>query len=212
MKKTTSRLSLLKHSRAPSLGLALCALVWSMAAQAQTGNPNRTSSGTSMYGLGSSYVGLNAGRSNFSLNNGLGGFSADKRANAYNLYGGGYFNDNLGVELGYADFGRISRAGGTTRAQGFNASLVGKMPVASSFNLLGRLGTTYGRTDVTASPASGVATGRENGFGVSYGLGAEYLFNPTLSGVLQYDEYRLKFAGAGRERVNTTSLGLRYRF
>ena len=61
-------------------------------------------------------------------------------------------------------------------------------------------------------PGSGVAAGKETGFGVSYGLGAEYVFNPQLSAVLQYDEHRLKFAGEGRDRISATTVGLRYRF
>ena len=57
-----------------------------------------------MYGPGSSYVGINAGRSNFRLNNGLAGFPSDRSKNAYSIYGGGYFNNNFGIELGYTDF------------------------------------------------------------------------------------------------------------
>ena len=52
-----------------------------------------------------------------------------------------------GVEIGYLDLGRIAREGGKTRAQGLNLSLVGKAPLASSFGVFGRLGTTYGRTE-----------------------------------------------------------------
>ena len=55
-------------------------------------------------------------------------------------------------------------------------------------------------------------SGSESGFGVSYGLGAEYAFNPNWSAVLQYDGYDLKFAGSGRDRVSATTVGFRYRF
>ena len=58
-----------------------------------------------------------------------------------------------GVEVGYLDLGRIAREGGKTRAQGLNLSLVGKAPLASSFGVFGRLGTTYGRTE-TSPPAA----------------------------------------------------------
>ena len=180
------------------------------AAQAQS---NTTSgSGYSMYGPGSAYIGLNAGQSNYRLNNGVGGFGADQRKNAYSIYGGSYFSNNFGFEVGYTDFDRINRAGGSTKAEGFNVSLVGKLPLSQSFNLLGRLGTTYGRTDVSSNPASGIVSGKQTGWGASYGLGAEYVFSDNISAVLQYDEYRLKFAGSGNDKINTTSLGLRYRF
>lgn len=184
--------------------LAVAALTAGAGAQAQ--------SNYALYGPGSGYVGLNAGQSNYSLGNGLSLFSADDHDTAYNIYTGTFFSPNFGLELGYTNFGKIDRAGGRTKAEGINLSLVGRAPISPSFNLLGKLGTTYGRTDVSSTPGSGVAAGKETGFGVSYGLGAEYVFNPQLSAVLQYDEHRLKFSGEGRDRISATTVGLRYRF
>lgn len=188
--------------------LAVAALTAGVSANAQS-DP---SSNYSLYGPGNGYVGLNAGQSNFSLGGGRGAFSSDKHDTVYSIYSGSYFNENFGAELGYTNFGKISRAGGETKAQGINLSLIGKLPLSAQFNLLGKLGTTYGRTDVSSNPASGIASGRESGFGLSYGLGAEYAFNPQMSAVLQYDEHNLKFAGSGRDRVSATTVGLRYRF
>ena len=186
--------------------LAVAALTAVAGAQAQN------NSNYSLYGPSAGYVGLNIGPSDYSLGNGFGPFSSDKHDTVYNIYTGSFFNNNFGLELGYTNFGKIDRAGGTTKAQGINLSLVGRAPISPSFNLLGKLGTTYGRTEVSAFPDAGVASGRETGFGVSYGLGAEYVFSPQLSAVLQYDEHRLKFAGEGRDNVNATTVGLRYRF
>ena len=185
--------------------LALCALTVAPVAQAQSSN-------YSLYAPGASYVGLNAGKSDFSLGSGIGNFTSDKRETVYSIYAGSYFNPNLGLELGYTNLGRINRAGGNTKAEGANLSLVGKFPVGSSFNLMGKLGTTYGRTDVSSAPGSGIVSGNESGFGVSYGLGAEYTFDPNWSAVLQYDAYDLKFPGSGRDRVSAATAGLRYRF
>lgn len=187
--------------------VALAALAAATGAQAQS-----SSSNFSLYSPGSSYVGFNAGRSDFSLSNGTGIFASDKHDTAYNIYAGSYFSSNFGLELGYTDFGNVSRAGGNTKAKGVNLSLVGKFPLSNSFNLLGKLGTTYGRTSVSAAPGSGIASGSESGFGVSYGVGAEYAFNPNWSAVLQYDEHKLKFAGGDRDRISATTVGVRYRF
>jgi hypothetical protein len=71
---------------------------------------------------------------------------------------------------------------------------------------------SYDFSDVSANPASGIASGSESGWGVNYGIGAEYMFSTNVSAVLQYDEYRLKFAGQGRDKIATTSLGIRYNF
>lgn len=185
--------------------LAIAALAGATVAQAQSSN-------YSLYAPGASYAGLNAGKSDFSLGSGIGNFTSDKRDTVYSIYAGSYFNPNLGLELGYTNLGKINRAGGNTKAEGANLSLVGKLPLGPSFNLLGKLGATYGRTDVSSAPGSGVVSGNESGFGVSYGLGAEYSFNPNWSAVLQYDAYDLKFPGSGRERVSSATAGLRYRF
>ena len=165
-----------------------------------------------MYGRGNSYIGLNAGRSDFSVGNGIGVFTHDQGDVAYNIYAGSYFNNNFGFEFGYTDFGRVNRAGGSTKADGINLSLIGKLPVGSSFNLLGKVGTTYGRTDVSSAAGSGVTAGSDSGFDWAYGVGAEFAFNPQWSAVLQYDEHYLKFAGGSRDRVSAAALGLRYGF
>jgi hypothetical protein len=165
------------------------------------------------YGKGYSYIGLNAGLTNYKLNDGTGIFGSDKNATAYALYAGGYFdNSNFGAELGYIAFGSISRAGGSTKANGINLSFIGKIPLGESFNLLGKLGTIYSRTDVSAVAGSGVTAGNESGFDWSYGVGGEYLLGRQWSAVLQYDEHFMKYAGGVNERVTLTSLGMRYRY
>ena len=202
----------MKISSKVSLALLTATLAFAGSVQAQSSNTPAPRSGYSMYVPGSAYIGFNVGQSNLNLNNGNGTFGIERNKNTYNLYGGSYFNDFVGLEIGYADFGRINRGGGQTKADGFNVGLAGKFPLGNSFNLLGRLGTTYGRTEVSSNIGSGVVAGKQTGWGGSYGIGAEFMFNPQLSAVLQYDEYNLKFAGGTRDRINTTSLGLRYRF
>ncbi|MEO7885168.1 MAG: outer membrane beta-barrel protein [Polaromonas sp.] len=196
--------------------LAAAALAAAAGAQAQSSNSssssNMSSSNYSFYAPGSRYFGLNVGSSDFSLPSGAGGFPSDNRDTSYNIYGGSYFNNNFGLELGYTDFGKVNRGGGQTDAEGINLSLVGRLPLSNSFNLLGKLGTTYGRTHVSAAPASGLATGSESNWGMSYGIGAEWAFTPALSAVLAWDEHNLKYPGGSKERLNTTSIGLRYRF
>lgn len=204
MKKSTLNRAL------AAVAFATASLTIAAGAQAQT---TTTSSGYTAYSPGSGYVGLNAGRSRYGDRTpGLGGFIDDRTNNAYSLYGGSYFNSNFGFELGYNDFGRVNRFGGTTSANGISLSLVGRVPLGTSFNLLGRLGGSYIRTDVSSAPASGVAPGRDSRFDVSYGIGAEWNFTPAWSAVVQYDEYNPRYNGGSRERLNTTTLGVRYHF
>ena len=70
-----------------------------------------------------------------------------------------------------------------------------------------------GRTDVSSQPGSGIPSGSDTGFGLAYGIGAEYAFNTQLSMVLQYDIHQLHYiGGSGKEEMKVTSLGLRYKF
>jgi hypothetical protein len=161
---------MISSKRLLSAIVALAASLTAVAgAQAQS-----TTDGPSFYAPGSGYIGFNAGKSDFSMGNGNSLFSSENKDNAYNIYGGSYFNPNFGLEAGFTDFGKINRGGGTTKANGINLSLVGKLPLSPSFNLLGKVGTTYARTDVSSAAGSGVASGNESGFGLSYGVGAEY--------------------------------------
>lgn len=186
---------------------AVCTVA--MGAQAQSQSP---SSPAGLYAPGSSYVELGIGKSDYSLGNGIGFSDSDEGDTAYSIRGGNFFNSNVGMEIGYTNFGSVHRAGGTTKAEGINLSLLGRMPINQNFNLLAKVGTTYSKTDVSSSLASGVVAGSESEFGLSYGIGAEYLFTPQWSGVLQYESQNMKFAGDRTDRVGVTSLSARYRF
>ena len=200
----------MKTSLRVTTGLLAVAASFTLAAgaQAQTASPTYSS----MVNAGGAYVDLNVGRSDYSLGNGIGVWDSSEGDTTYTARIGSYFNDNLGMEMGYTDFGTINRAGGSTRARGLSFSLVGKYPVTPAFNLLGKIGTTYSDTDVSSSPSSGVAAGNATGFGLSYGLGVEYSFTPQWSALLQYESHDLKFAGDNKERVGVTTLGVRYHF
>lgn len=161
---------------------------------------------------GRSYLGLNLGRSNYNIPCGSIAFLCDDSDRAVRLYAGTMVGNFWGVELGYLNMGRIARAGGETRGQGLNLSLVGKAPLARSFGVFGKVGTTYGRTETSALAGSGIAAGDERGFGLSYGAGVSFDFTPRLSAVLEWESNDFRFTGSGRDPVRSTSLGLQYRY
>jgi OOP family OmpA-OmpF porin len=109
-----------------------------------------------------------------------------------------------GMELGYADSGRI--ATGEPRSQGMNLRLVGKAPLGQSLGVFGKLGTAYARPDTAVMGAG------PEGFGLSYGAGLSFAFTPRLSATLEWDSNDFRFPGTAGEPVRSTSLGLRYRY
>lgn len=157
------------------------------------------------------YVGINGGRSKYDLNTGPAGMGSDDTGNALKLYTGGFFHPNMGVEFGYLNVGKARRLGGDTEAHGFNLSLVGRAPLGEQFDVFAKVGSTYGRTRTSGMAGTGVQTGKEDGFGLSYGLGARWAFTPQLAAVVEWENHRFKFSD-GDSDVKLTTVGLQYRF
>ncbi len=181
------------------------------ASQTTTTTPSASSGSSWMPGMNRGYMGLNIGRSDFRTGCGTGAFACDDSDTAGSIYFGSMFRDNWGAELGYVNMGRVARGGGDTKAHGLNLSLVGKAPLSSQFSLLGKIGTTYGRTETSAVAGSGVTSGSDNGFGLSYGIGASWDFTPNVAATINWDSHDFRFAG-GRDQVRMTSVGLQYKF
>jgi OmpA-OmpF porin, OOP family len=205
------------------LPVAVAVACAAMGAQAQTGNSSATSSMPRSYsGSGAErssvlpythdgYVGISGGRSKYDLNSGNVGLESDNTDNALKLYTGGFFHPNWGLEVGYVNAGKARRLGGETEAHGFNLSLVGRAPLSEQFDLFGKVGTTYGRTRTSGFSGLGVQTGKEDGFGLSYGVGARWSFNPQWAAVIEWESHKFKFSD-GDEAVKMTTVGLQYRF
>jgi hypothetical protein len=171
--------------KAPILALSAAAILLGSAAHAQT-----SSSGSDWWPTSiQSYVGLNGGRSHFS----------DGRGDAYSLYVGTTWPTGVGLEAGGTDFGR----GHSTEAYGFYLAGVGRIPVNDTVSLFGKLGVMYSRSDNAGA--------RDTGFGETYGLGVDVGITRQLAAVLQYDRSAVHL-NTGRDRINVTSLGLKYRY
>jgi hypothetical protein len=194
----------------PVAALALVALVGSNAAQAQSYKP--AGPVASMFTPGTSYIALNAGTSDLSRPiTAFGVFGGEQQGQTYGLAMGNFFaGQNYGVEVAYADFGSANRYGGSTKVDGITLSLLGRLPVGANFNLLGKVGTTYSRTDVSTNAANSNLAGGERGFDWSYGLGGEFVISPQWSATLQYSEHFVKYPVTGNERISATTLGARY--
>ena len=156
------------------------------------------------------YVGANAGQSKFrgacsSL------FDCDRKDSAGKVYFGGNFNNLLGLELGYTDFGRMRSFGGDTEAKATNISVTAGVPIGDRFSVFAKGGAAYGRTDVSASPSSFVSTGRTSEWGTTWGAGASFNITRSIAARVDWDRYKLDFAGGDRD-VDMLSAGLQLRY
>lgn len=158
------------------------------------------------------YVGLNLGKPEYDTPCGAGGFTCDDPSADGYLYTGGLFNDWLGLELGYYYGGKAERAGGRTKAQGLNLSLVARVPLGA-FNIFAKGGAIYGQTNVSSVAASNIPGGRERGWGASYGAGVGFDFTPRSGLVLEWARREFRYpGGGGRQDLDSTSLGYVMRF
>jgi len=156
-----------------------------------------------------SYAGGTVGRSDYDIGCSA-GFDCDTKDTALKAFAGGKINPFFGLEGSYVYLGEASRGGGDTWGQGLNLSLVGTLPLSQSIGLNGRVGTIYGWTKVEGS-APGLATGREHGFGLSYGAGLNFALTRTVDLRLDWDRYRLDFK-TGRDDVDVAAVGVAFKF
>jgi opacity protein-like surface antigen len=161
---------------------------------------------------GMGYIGASAGESKFRTDcASTNVFACDKRDTAWKIYAGGKVNEWLGAELGYTDFGKIRASGGDTKAWAVPLSLLAGVPLGDRFNVFGKIGGLYGRTDVDASPSTLVDRGHKNGWGWTWGGGATFKVAQNLDVRVDWDRYKLDFIG-GRRDVDMLSGGVQFRF
>ncbi len=195
-----------------SLAAIAVAAALPMLAQAQSTRSPMTSSTAESYsllpGTTRGYVAGSLGRAEFDA---FCQFNCDDPDISGKVVTGGSWSDIIGLEVGYIYFGSANRNGGDTDAQGVNLSLVGNLPIGDVFNVFAKVGTTYGWTDVSAAPGFGFASGTDNGFGLSYGLGVGFDLNRNWTVIGEWEEHRLKFVGS-RDEISLLSVGVKYRF
>ena len=117
----------------------------------------------------------------------------------------------LGLEVGYTDFGRIRTLGGETDAWAVPITLTVGVPLGPRFDVMGKVGGLYGRTDVEADPDSIFDTGHKSGWGWTYGAAASFNITPTVAIRADWDRYKLDFIG-GRRDVDMLTAGVQFRF
>lgn len=134
----------------------------------------------------------------------IGGLSTDKSATGGKIYGGYSFTPHLGLEAGYATFGKYQSAAGSVKADGFYADAVGTLPLGNGFSALGRVGVFNGKLDSSLA-------GDDRGTSYKVGAGVQYDFDPKLGIRGEWERYRFDALGA-KSNADMYSVGLNYKF
>ncbi len=159
-----------------------------------------------------SYLGANVGRAEQKAR--VDGFGSFKDNDAsFKLYGGHEFTPNLGVELGYVNFGEADKSFGPVNASSKPQSLylagTGTLPLSEQISLFGKVGVSVNRTKIRAPGFSDT----ERNTTALLGIGAAYKFAPNMSMVAEYENFgKVLDEDGGNIKADLVSIGLRYKF
>jgi OmpA-OmpF porin, OOP family len=193
------------------------ALVAGVAAVAAAGFANAQSSSTSSsssfnmpYERGFwGHVGASAGRSNFEAPCPAGS-ACDEKDQAYRIFAGGRFNNTIGGEIAWVNLGEWARGGGDTDAQALDLAVTAGFPLGRNSSIFGKLGAAYTRAEAKGT-AVGLQTGKEDGWGPRFGLGAQLGLTDNWALRADWDRYRIRIPGS-KEDVDTFTVGAQYSF
>jgi OOP family OmpA-OmpF porin len=151
----------------------------------------------------------------------LGG-ACDAKDMTWNIFAGYQLNRHFAIEAGYSDFGDATTSGliggrpvavtATTKA----VELVGLglLPFGERFALYGKLG--FFRYDSDGSSTGAVVTSAsDKGTELTFGVGAEYNFNPNFATRVEWQRYRgvgSGIAGSDNADISVVRIGGRYTF
>lgn len=158
------------------------------------------------------HVGASYGRARLNFECPGGPYECDRTQNAWKVFAGGRFNRIIGGEISYLRADNFKRGGGDTDLQLVNVGLLAGIPLGANSSIFAKGGILWGHTEATGLGLGGDA-GSQNGWGPSYGVGAQIGMTKNWAVRLDLDRYRPKLPGnAGRENLDMLMLGVQYSF
>ncbi len=157
------------------------------------------------------HVGASAGRSWLEASCPA-GTTCDEKDQAYRVFAGGRFNNTIGGEIAWVNLGEWARGGGDTDAQALDLAFTAGIPFGPNgrHSVFGKLGAAYVRAEV-AGTAAGLNTGKEDGWGPRWGVGAQFGLTDNWAIRADWDRYRVKLPGT-KEDVDSLTIGAQYSF
>src|SRR5690349_12977802 len=142
-------------------------------------------------------IGLRAGAADFRVPCGSVAFPCEGGGTSALLYSSMKAPRSISMEVGYLDSASTLRM---PRPQGMNISVVGKSGVAQDVGVYGRVGTFFGRSSNSLTPA-----GYGEGSGLSYGMGVSFELSRKASASVGVDSYDFRTATGDWRDVRAAS-------
>lgn len=142
---------------------------------------------------GKFYVAGDLGAVSFSNSTGPNGGTAFPNPKAIRISGGYHFSPMLGIEAGYNVIGdsTLNFVGGSVTAKNsaLQVAAVGTFPVASAFDLFGKLGVSLNSNKLTGTGNNAVINSSTSSTTLMFGIGGQYNINKQFSVRAQYEDF-----------------------
>jgi OOP family OmpA-OmpF porin len=165
------------------------------------------------------YIGGSAGESDADDGNAIPSLitsgPVDGKDTGMKFFGGYQFNQNLAVELAYVDlgkakysgtFGGLPVTGGSVKTSGFNASVVGVLPLNPSFSLFAKAGLFAWEAKARDVTGGAPFSGKDDGADLSLGFGGAYNLTRNFSLRAEWEQFEAV------DNISLLSVGVVYKF
>lgn len=127
------------------------------------------------------------------------------------------FSANLGIEGGYASFGKVWYKDGADRASlksdAYYGAVVGSYPLAANVSLTGKLGLARGSSVLAVETDALRGRAKANRTSAMLGIGAVFAVTPALAVVTEYQHFgKTADVDGVSVRAALASIGARYTF
>lgn len=155
--------------------------------------------------------------------------SVDESDTGYKLAFGYRYNQNLALEVGYANLGKAkysatgtfagapTAANAEIKADGWTIAAIGILPINNAFSIFGKIGTidatVKGSATATVGTGFGSSSSKSTKWKGNYGIGADYNFTPAIGVRAEYEVFsKLGDDNVGKSDVDMLSIGLVVKF
>lgn len=164
---------------------------------------------------GNAYVGGSIGRAEQKVS--IEGLNLSESDTGAKIVGGYQFTPMVGVEVGYADLGKIEISGGGERVsaepKSFYVAATGTMAVSPVVNAFVKLGAARSRTDLFAAGRGYAYSDKQSDTSLLAGIGASFAINKQLSLVAEYEHFGKVISEDGESlKADLLSVGVRFQF
>lgn len=164
------------------------------------------------------YVGLALEKPSYTFNAPDTVTNKSKSGAGLKLFGGHEFNNHLGIEAGYADFGNekyafsVAGSPGTVDGRSTSMYLAGRfaMPINDMFSAYAKLGAARTHFSASTTGIGSLYAASENKTGLYGAIGGEYNINKNAALSLEYENFGKM--NSSKSNSGFFSLGVKYKF